>query len=31
VRRFGALAGKVYVTDAFFEPLSHAELDAWES
>lgn len=31
VRCFGALAGKVYVTDAFFEPLPRAELDAWES
>lgn len=30
-RRFGALAGKVYVTEAFFESLPSAELDAWES
>ncbi len=30
-RRFGALAGKVVVTDAFFEPLTPEELAAWES
>lgn len=29
-RRFGALAGDVWTTDAFFEPLSDAELSAWE-
>ena len=29
-RKFGALAGKVAVTSAFFEPLPSAELDAWE-
>jgi prevent-host-death family protein len=29
-RRFGALAGKVGLDQAFFEPLSRDELDAWE-
>ena len=29
-RVFGALAGKVAVTDAFFEPLPADELAAWE-
>jgi prevent-host-death family protein len=29
-RVFGALAGKVVVTDAFFEPLPADELAAWE-
>jgi prevent-host-death family protein len=29
-RRFGALAGKVHVTDAFFDPLAPAEIAAWE-
>ena len=28
-RRFGALAGKVAVTPAFFEPLPEDELAAW--
>ena len=28
-REFGALAGKVFVTDAFFEPLPADELSAW--
>lgn len=28
-RRFGALAGKVSVTSAFFEPLPESELAAW--
>ena len=31
VRRFGALAGRVSLDDAFFEPLPPGELDAWES
>ena len=26
---FGALKGKVYLTDAFFEPLPEDELEAW--
>jgi antitoxin (DNA-binding transcriptional repressor) of toxin-antitoxin stability system len=30
VRRFGAYRGLATVTDAFFEPLPDAELDAWE-
>ncbi len=30
VRRFGALAGKVSVTEAFFEPLDEGELESWE-
>lgn len=29
-RKFGALAGEVAVTPAFFEPLPDAELRAWE-
>jgi prevent-host-death family protein len=29
-RRFGALAGRVAVGDAFFEPLPPDELAAWE-
>lgn len=29
-RAFGALRGKIKVTDAFFEPLPPEELDAWE-
>ena len=29
-RQFGALAGKVAVTPAFFEPLPDDELAAWE-
>ena len=29
-RVFGALAGKVVVTDAFFEPLPADELAGWE-
>ena len=29
-RVFGALAGKVQVTPAFFEPLPPAELEGWE-
>jgi prevent-host-death family protein len=28
-RKFGALRGKVVVTDAFFEPLPADELEAW--
>jgi prevent-host-death family protein len=28
-RKFGALAGEVAVTDAFFDPLPKDELDAW--
>jgi prevent-host-death family protein len=30
VRAFGALAGKVGLTAAFFEPLPGAELTAWD-
>ncbi len=30
-RVFGAMRGKAMVTDAFFEPLSPADLGAWES
>jgi antitoxin (DNA-binding transcriptional repressor) of toxin-antitoxin stability system len=30
VRKFGALAGKVAVTDAFFEALPEDELAGWE-
>ncbi len=30
VRKFGALAGKVTLTDAFFEPLPESELTDWE-
>lgn len=29
-RRFGAMRGQASVTDAFFEPLSEDELQAWE-
>ena len=29
-RRYGALAGKVGLTPAFFDPLANDELDAWE-
>lgn len=29
-RTFGALAGQVAVTAAFFEPLPEGELDTWE-
>ena len=29
-RKFGALAGKVAVTPAFFEPLPPSELEGWE-
>lgn len=29
-RQFGALAGKVVVTEAFFEALPETELDDWE-
>ena len=29
-RKFGALKGQFTVTDAFFEPLSEDELDAWD-
>ena len=29
-RRFGAMRGRARVTNAFFEPLPHDELDAWE-
>jgi antitoxin (DNA-binding transcriptional repressor) of toxin-antitoxin stability system len=29
-RQFGALAGKIKLTAAFFEPLPSDELDAWE-
>ena len=28
-RRFGALRGRARVTEAFFEPLPAAELEAW--
>ena len=31
IRRFGALAGKVSLTAAFFEPLPPDELAAWEA
>ena len=30
-RKFGALAGKVHVTAAFFEPLDDSELSAWNA
>lgn len=30
VRRFGAMRGVVTVDDAFFDPLSEAELSRWE-
>ena len=29
-RQFGALRGKVWVDDSFFEPLPEEELRAWE-
>jgi antitoxin (DNA-binding transcriptional repressor) of toxin-antitoxin stability system len=29
-RKFGALRGKLIVDDTFFDPLSEAELAAWE-
>ena len=29
-RVFGALAGKVFLTTAFFEPLPPEELDGWD-
>ena len=29
-RRFGAMRGRVWVDDAFFEPLPEEELAAWE-
>lgn len=29
-RKFGALKGKLIVDDSFFDPLSEAELAAWE-
>ena len=29
-RRFGAMKGRARVTSAFFEPLPHEELAAWE-
>lgn len=29
-RRFGAMQGKVELTDAFFEPLPEDELKSWE-
>lgn len=29
-RKFGALRGRIKVTDAFFEPLPDEELDAWQ-
>lgn len=29
-RRFGALAGKIALSDAFFEPLPAEELAAWD-
>jgi prevent-host-death family protein len=29
-RKFGAFAGRLSVTKAFFEPLPAEELDAWE-
>lgn len=30
-RKFGALAGKLVVTDSFFDPLPAEELAAWET
>ncbi len=30
-RKFGALAGQVSVTSAFFEPLPEAELRGWDA
>ena len=29
-RKFGALKGKLVITDAFFEPLPETELSDWE-
>ena len=29
-REFGAMRGKVWVDDSFFDPLPQDELDAWE-
>lgn len=29
-RRFGAMKGKIKITDAFFEPLPQEELKLWE-
>ncbi len=29
-RRFGAMKGKIAITDAFFEPLPEEELKLWE-
>lgn len=29
-RKFGALRGKIWVDDGFFEPLPEPELEAWE-
>ena len=29
-RRFGAMKGKIRITDAFFEPLPEEELKLWE-
>ncbi len=29
-RRFGAMKGKIALTDAFFEPLPEDELKSWE-
>jgi prevent-host-death family protein len=29
-RKFGAMRGRIKVTDAFFEPLPDEELDAWQ-
>ena len=29
-RRFGAMKGKIKITDAFFEPLPKEELKRWE-
>ena len=29
-RRFGSMKGRVWTTDAFFEPLPEEELAAWE-
>ena len=29
-RKFGAMAGRARVTEAFFEPLPPEELEAWE-
>ena len=29
-RKFGALKGRLVVSDSFFEPLPESELEAWE-